>query len=192
MTASLEIEEIPYGLLIRSVRRGSVVYALLSAALAALIVFLLGRMYFHRPALIVLTVVAAIWGSARWWRAVKVELKVTDYEIQVIGHFRSGSNLNRHIPLSLIRRLEYRPDRAEGKSGLPGGLYVQQRWQADCVLPHLDEAQTQKAIDAIYRRFPTIPNLPNLPDQKARESVSRTTVTLDLGSPQKADATTKL
>lgn len=177
MTASLEIEETPEGLLIRSVRRGSVLYALLSGALCAAVVFLLGRMYFHRPALAVITVVAAIWGSARWWRTIRVELRITKLELQASAGWRVGYRFDLHIPLADIKRLVYRSNR--GEADRPGGLYVVHRWKADCVLPRLDEIQAQRAIDAIHRRFPMIPILPA---QKEHDVPDRTVITLDLGS----------
>jgi hypothetical protein len=31
------------------------------------------------------------------------------------------------------------------------------RWKTSCVLPDLDEAQTNNIIDAIYKRFPDMP-----------------------------------
>jgi hypothetical protein len=185
MVPRVEIEEIPDGLSIRSVRSGSMLYALFSAVVTGAVVYFLGRMYFHRPALIVLTILAATWGSSRWWRAVRVELRITRLEMQVIGHLWSGPSLNRHIPLASIRRLEYRPNLGEGESDRPSGLYVEQRWKSDCVLPHLDEGQTRQAIDAIYRRFPMIPILP---EQKDRDLFGRDLITLDLGSTEKPDA----
>jgi hypothetical protein len=181
-----EIEEIPDGLSIRSVRSGSMLYALFSAVVTGAVVYFLGRMYFHRPALIVLTILAATWGSSRWWRMVRVELRITRLEMQVIGHLRSDRSLNRHIPLASIRHLEYRPGRGDGESGQPAGLYVVQRWKADCVLPHLDEKQTHQAIDAIYRCFPFIPVPPE------RDVSGRDFVTLDPNLPRKADATIHL
>jgi hypothetical protein len=180
----MEIEEHPDGLVIRTVRKGSVLYALLAAAVAGALVFLIGLIYFHRPALLVLTVLAATWGSSRWWRTVRVELRITQFEMLVTGHLRSVPDLNPRIPMANIRRLEYRA--GQGKVGPEqfGGLYAVQRWKADCVLPRLDEKQTQQAIDAIYRRFPFIPVSPE------RDVPGRDLVTLDLNSPRKADATT--
>jgi hypothetical protein len=189
MKLGLEIEEVPEGLSIRSVRKGSVFYALLSAIVIGAFVFFMGRVYFHRPALLVLTALSAVWGSSRWWRAVRVELRVNNLEIQVIGHQRSVPGLNRIIPLSTIQRLEYRPgqehqpNKGEGESDSPSGLYVEQRWKADCVLPHLNEQQTQEAIDAIYKRFPVIPILP---PREGRDGSGRDVIRLNLDSPQNA------
>jgi hypothetical protein len=185
MAARLEIEEIPDGLLIRSVRGGSMLYALLGAAVTGVVVFFFARLYFHRPALIVLTILAAIWVSSRWWRTVRVELRITTVEMQVIGHLRSAHSLNRQIPLANIRYLDYRPHLGEDQSDKPGGLYVQQRWKSDCVLPHLDERQTRQAIDAIYQRFPMIPNPPQ---QGQRDLSGRDPVTLNLKSSGKANS----
>jgi hypothetical protein len=160
MSAGLEIEEVSDGLLIRSVRNGSVPYALLSAAVSGAIVFFFGRIYFHRPALWVLTVLAAIWGSSRWWRLVRVELRVNRFGLQVTGNVKSLSRLNRWMPIEEIRRLEYRPSRGEGEVKQPSGLYVQHRWKAYCILPSGDEDQIQKILEAIHHRFPNIPTSP--------------------------------
>jgi hypothetical protein len=181
----IEIEEIPDGLLIRSVRSGSALYALLSAVVTGAVVFFFARMYFHRPALLVLTVLAATWVSSRWWRTVRVELRMTEVEMQVIGHLRSGHSLNRHIPLANIRRLEYQPGLGENQADRPGGLYVEQRWKSDCVLPHLDERQTKQAIDAIYQRFPMIPISPQ---QRERDLFGLDPIKLNLKSSGKANS----
>jgi hypothetical protein len=185
MRPGLEIEEVRDGLLIRSVRRGSVPFALLGAAVSGAVVFFLGGMYFHRPALIVMTFLAAIWGSSRWWRAVRAELRVTDAEMHAFAHARRGRGVNAHIRLISIRNLEYRAGGKSDKAEVPGGLYVQQRYEANCVLPDLDEDQVHRAIDAIHRRFPSIPILPA---QKGTDLSGRDAVPLNLGSTGKVNS----
>ncbi|HET6180245.1 MAG TPA: hypothetical protein VFE61_25210 [Candidatus Sulfotelmatobacter sp.] len=36
----------------------------------------------------------------------------------------------------------------------PGGLYAGLKLGSTCILPYLDEKQTQAVIEAIYERFP--------------------------------------
>ena len=176
MSARLEIEEISDGLLIRSVRNGSVPYALLGAAVSGAIVYFFGRIYFHRPALLVLTVLVAIWGSSRWWRLVRIELRLNRFGLQVTGNVKSLSRLNRWMPIEEIRRLEYRPSRGEGEVKQPSGLYVQHRWKIYCILPSADEDQIQKILEAVHHRFPDIPTS-QVPNRDPRD---RGPVTLDL------------
>jgi hypothetical protein len=185
MKACLEIEELRDGLLIRSVRRGSVPLALLAAAIIGAVVFLAGQIYFHRPALVVITVLAAIWGSSRWWRAVRAELRITETGMHATAHTRRGRWMSREIRLVSVRNLEYRAPETAGKQELPGGLYVQQQWEANCVLPDLDEYQAQNAIDAIHRRFPTIPVLPS---GAGREATGRSAPPLNISSAEKANS----
>lgn len=185
MTAKLEIEENPEGLVIRSVRNGSVPYALLSAALTGIVVFVLGRLYFHRPALIVITAVAAAWASSRWWRAVRGEVRITRLEMQVLSGSVVGSRFDRCIPLADIRRMEFRPNHREDGFDRPDGLYVVQKWKADCVLPRLSEEQTQKAIDAIYQHLPIVPILP---ERGERDMLGRDLALLNPNSREKADS----
>jgi hypothetical protein len=172
MTAKLKIETDAEGLRIRSVYGGSPGLAVLAGVLGGALVYWVGRVYFHRPALMVITAVAALWISSRWWRSVRAELRVTPTELQVIGDARVAFRFDRRIPLADIRRLEYRAQVRDG-IGLPSGLYAVQKWRSDCVLPNLDEAQTQRAMEAIHLRFPAIPILPALEERVSSPEMKR-------------------
>jgi len=189
MAARLEIEENPEGLNIRLVRDGSVFYALLSAAVAGAVVFVLGGLYFHRPALIVITAVAAAWASSRWWRAVRGEVRITKLEMRVLTGSVIGSRFDRFIPVADIRRLEFRAHRGEDGFDRPSGLYAVQKWRADCILPRLSEEQAQRAVDAIYQRFPMIPMLP---ERGKGDAPGRDFISLNLGSAEKPGVKTNL
>ena len=52
------------------------------------------------------------------------------------------------------RLLEYRAERAGPDAYEPGGLYAGLKLGSACILPYLDEKQTQTVIEAIYKRFP--------------------------------------
>ena len=88
-------------------------------------------------------------------RGTQVNFRATNLELTSTGFakdYRPSS-----IPRADVQRLEYRKESGGGDSAVyPSGLYVEGRslWSTQCLLPHIDEAQTNQVIDRIYARFP--------------------------------------
>ncbi len=110
---------------------------------------------------IVRDIVSALRGTA-------VELRVTNLEFVSSGHAPEDYRPST-IARADIYNLEYREASGGGDfPELPEGLYVEHHsaglglWnKSTCILPHLDKAQTEQFIQAIYRRFPDTGKLPS-------------------------------
>jgi hypothetical protein len=89
-------------------------------------------------------------------RGTDVELRVTNLHFISTGHAPAGYKSS-SIPRADIYNLKF-GEAMSGDHEQPSGLYVEHhgifRYPAECVLPHIDEAQTEQVIEAIYRRFP--------------------------------------
>ena len=88
-----------------------------------------------------------------------VELLVTNLDFKSAGHAPEGYSPS-IISRADINRLEFRKA-SGGVDGpdLPQGHYVEHRgdglWNpGTCVLPQIDQTQTEEVINAIYSRFP--------------------------------------
>ncbi len=110
---------------------------------------------------IVRDVVSALRGTA-------VELRVTNLEFISSGHAPEDYRPS-EIARADIYNLAYREASRGGDfPELPEGLYVEHHrvgpgpgTTSTCVLPHLDKAQTEQVMEAIYRRFPDTGQLPS-------------------------------
>lgn len=81
------------------------------------------------------------------------ELKVTEFELSATGDL--GNTLDRSLRLrwTEVSGIEFR----YGGEDESRGLYVRQgRWSRTCIMPNLDEDQTNQVIAAIYQRFPDL------------------------------------
>jgi hypothetical protein len=89
-------------------------------------------------------------------RGTDVELHITNLDFISTGHapacYKSSS-----IPRADIYNLKF-GEAMSGDFEQPSGLYVEHHGillnPTTCVLPHIDKAQTEQAMEAIYRRFP--------------------------------------
>jgi hypothetical protein len=162
MAAALRIREFPQGLCIRvtaSVRVGRAFLCVSVGSVAAC----LFAYFANGPRLVRMVVVGLCalyvgWEVVSEFRGTEVELRVDNLDFSSLGHAPGGYNPS-IIPRADVDRLEFRKGSGGGDDPvLPEGLYVEHRggvWNAaTCVLPHLNKAQTEEAIEAIYRRFP--------------------------------------
>jgi hypothetical protein len=89
-------------------------------------------------------------------RGTDVELHITNLDFISTGRAPAGYKSS-SIPRADIYNLKF--DRAmSGDHEQPSGLYVEHHGvllnPTTCVLPDVDEAQTEQVMEAIYRRFP--------------------------------------
>jgi hypothetical protein len=101
-------------------------------------------------------------------RGTAVELRVTNLDFVSSGHAPED-----YRPSTIARADIYNLEYHEASGGgdfpeLPEGLYVEHHrvgpgpgTTSTCVLPHLDKAQTEQVMQAIYRRFPDTGQLPS-------------------------------
>ena len=159
----MEIREAPHGLFIRvreprqmgrilfglAVGGGAVYVFLRSAAVSKVFATLIG----------VIVAVSIVRVAISALRGTDVELRISN-----LGFISSGHAPEGYSPYTISRadiyRLEFRKSSGGGDvPERPQGLYVEHhglgRWDsATCVLPHIDEAQTEQVVEAIYRCFP--------------------------------------
>jgi hypothetical protein len=89
-------------------------------------------------------------------RGTDVELRVTNLDFLSTGRAPAGYKSS-SIPSADIYNLKFE-EAMSGDYERPSGLYAEHHGiflnPTTCILPHIDEAQTEQVIDAIYRRFP--------------------------------------
>jgi len=96
-------------------------------------------------------------------RGTSVELVITNSGFISSGH-SPGGYYRCSVARADVRNLEYR--KAAGGGDIPespAGLFVETHdasWLSPgmCVLPHLNEEQTNQVIEAVLRRFPDLPS----------------------------------
>jgi len=171
MPASLAIRDYPTGISVR-VKESRRTWSAL-ATLVAGSVFL--YFVFHSKdepqayLLVVggLCVVVIVKDIVSFLRGTGVELRVTNLEFVSYGHAPED-----YTPSTIARADIYNLEFREASGGpdgpqLPKGLYVGHHCvgpgpgtTSTCVLPHIDKDQAERAIEAIYRRFPDTGKLP--------------------------------
>ena len=162
MPATLTIREIPDGLSIHVTepRRWWRILVNLAVGIAMVIFFyrikfdsrLLRLFFFGLCALSLIKEIISL------LRGTDVELRITNLDFISTGHAPNGYS-NSSIPRADIYSLEFHKAAGGGdEAEHPSGLYVEHhgiiRNPTKCVLPHIDEAQTEQVIEAVYRRFP--------------------------------------
>lgn len=126
------------------------------------------------PIVIVVAVLGGIFGYIEIIRQRTVQLSATNLEFQTTtgGFYRSRTA----IPRANIESLEYREESGGPDHYEPAGLYAGLRAGARCVLPYLDQRQTQTVIEAIYRRFPDMP----IAERETKSSLDKHFTTLGI------------
>jgi hypothetical protein len=168
VAATLKIRELPKGLSLRVTEPKHLGRILLSVAVAVTAALF----FFHKSSSMPLDVFVGgvfVFAIVRYliseFRGTDVELVVTNLDFKTTGHAPDGYRQGT-ISRADIYNLEYRKSSGGGEDNpLPSGLYIESSdsvWHSgSCVLPSLDEAQTQQAIDAILNRFPDTCTLPS-------------------------------
>ena len=89
-------------------------------------------------------------------RGTEVELEINDRDLVSTGHASDGYKPS-SIPRAVIYSFSFKQGLG-GEDSSPTGLYVEHHGifsnLETCMLPGIDETQTQQVIDAIMRRFP--------------------------------------
>ena len=116
-----------------------------------------GLVAYHYVSFPIVAIVALLGGAFGYleimWQKT-VELRATNLEFQTTGYFRGSYRSKRAVPRANIRLLKYRAESGGLDAYEPGGLYAGLKLGSACILPYLDEKQTQTVIEAIYKRFP--------------------------------------
>ena len=155
MATQFELRETPSGLVVKSKLQHAHLYALLSGCVAASAVALVAYRYVPAPIVIVVAALGGIFGYIEIIRQRTVQLSAMNLEFQTTtGDFHRSRTA---IPRANIESLEYREEKGGPDHHEPAGLYAELRAGSKCILPYLDERQTQTVIEAIYRRFPDMP-----------------------------------
>lgn len=155
MATQFALRETPSGLVVKSKMPHAHLHALLSGCIAASAVALVAYRYARVPIVIMVALLGGIFGYIEIIRQRTVQLSATNLEFQTItGNFyRSRTAIAR----ANIESLEYREQLGGADHYQSAGLYAESRAGSKCILPYLDERQTQTVIEAIYKRFPDMP-----------------------------------
>lgn len=158
MPTQFHIEERADSLLMRSERNGSWWTGAIYAVTTAVFVGYLAHYFLAWTLLLPCIILLGIACGFAALRKKSVSLKITILEVRAVGNFGDYQPCLQ-VSLADIQRLEYRPEISEDSEGLGqlSGLYADLDYKSVCLLPHLDEAQTNLAIETIYRHFPLIP-----------------------------------
>lgn len=156
MAASYQVEETSKQLFIRVKRQHALAAAVAeSAATALFIAFVV-----HRLAPIAVVISSALLGAILafvWFtRENNVELRITNLELITKGYFGGEYRSVRQVSAADIHWLEYQEEQVGPEADRPGGMYAKLKWSRHCVLPYLDEAQTNELIERIYAKYPSL------------------------------------
>ena len=156
------MKETPHGLVMRSQRSRSWWRIALAIVVSAVVVFAFSSKYVSQDRAALLALIAAALSGGSAYRRPVATMTMTKFEAKVTGDFGASYHFDRYVPLATIERFEFREEQGGGGNGgyQPSGLYAELRYRATCILPFLNEAQTERAIEAIYARFPEIPLQP--------------------------------
>jgi hypothetical protein len=158
--ATLTIREVPDGLSIRVTEprrlRDTLLYLIGGIGMAVFFYYAKFESRLLQLFLLGIVAVLLIKDIVSLLRGTDVELRATNLDFISAGRAPSGYKSS-SIPRADVYNLKF--DQAmSGDHEQPSGLYVEHhgilRNPTTCVLPHIDEAQTQQVIEAIYRRFP--------------------------------------
>jgi hypothetical protein len=158
--ATLTIREVPNGLTIRVTepRRQWDTWLTLAGGIGMAVFFYYAKFESRLLQLFLLGIVAVslIKDIVSRLRGTDVELLITNLDFISTGRAPAGYKSS-SIPRADIYNLKF-GEAMSGDHEQPSGLYVEHhgilRNPTTCVLPHIDEAQTEQVIEAIYRRFP--------------------------------------
>jgi hypothetical protein len=162
VAATLTIREIPNGLSIcvTEPRRPWRILLNLAVGIGMVVFFYYAKFdsYLLRLFFFGLFAVSLVREIISLLRGTEVELRITNLDFISTGHAPSGYSSS-SVPRADIYWMEFREARGGGdEAEQPCGLYVEHhgvlRNPTTCVLPHIDKAQTDEVIEAIYRRFP--------------------------------------
>jgi hypothetical protein len=160
--ATLRIREMPDGLSISVTeprRTWRIVLTLtVGVAFAIMFYYAKGDSYLVRLFFFGFVAVSILREIISLSRGTEVELRITNLDFISTGHAPSGYGSS-SVPRADIYWMEFRQASGGGEEAEhPSGLYVEHhgvlRNPTTCVLPHIDKAQTEQVIEAIYRRFP--------------------------------------
>jgi hypothetical protein len=164
MQATFEIQEIPTGLSLRVHEPRNLGLILLILPVGSVATYLFLRAAPNSGILQVsiagVCIFFLIRGILSSWLGTAVELRVTNLDFISTGRCPEEGYKPSVTARADVYDLVYHQASGGGDDPeIPKGLYIQHHaggiLNPDiCVLPHLDEAQTGQAIEAIYRRFP--------------------------------------
>jgi hypothetical protein len=158
--ATLTVREVPDGLSIRVIepRRPWHILLYLAGGIGSAMLFYYAKFGSRLLQLFLLGLVAVslIKDIISLLRGTNVELHIANLDFISTGRAPSGYKSS-SIPRAYIYNLKF-GEAMSGDYEQPSGLYVEHHGillnPTTCVLPHIDEAQTEQVIEAIYRRFP--------------------------------------
>lgn len=159
MPTTYELQELESELFIRVVRKQTVGRRLLSGPiLGVLSALFVGYYFFPRPWLSAFLLLGLLIGSLALLEEKKASLGATKLEFRCRGRFRGEPRFERVICAPEIKWLEYQQE-SEGGSDFaynPGGLYAEVSDGSSCLLPYVDEKQSQEIIAKIEIKFPQL------------------------------------
>jgi hypothetical protein len=164
--ATLDIREVPTGLILRVTESRNIAKALIGPVLSGLVCGLLIYYTEISTRTLILVLLILSFSIAKEaidiLRGTNVTLEVTNLNLISRGHAPDGYDSSL-IPRDTIFGLKFQTA-LNGDIVRPTGLYVEHHGDHNqpetCVLPHIDKTQTKQAIDAIMRRFPDTCTLP--------------------------------
>ena len=153
--AELDVIDLRDGLLIRTVRKPSLLEALVSCAVTGASAALVGFFFIGKREMFALATLSAALGFLIAKRARRFELHVTRLEFVPRGTVGGRAGSMRSVCTADILWLEYQEGTAGDNPGSsPRGLYAVSKGCSICLLPEVDERMTASVIERIKDRFP--------------------------------------
>lgn len=151
----LNVIDLDEALLVTAARKRSTAEGLLSATAVGVATAIVAAFFVGKLLLVALALAT---GSAAFLWAVRTdrhELRITREKFVSCGRVGDNFGSIRTVDATDIRWLEHQEDTSGPEtSHHPGGLYAVLELRSVCLLPELDEQQTNLIIERIKDRFP--------------------------------------
>lgn len=160
MPIEFQIQEVPEGLIISVRKPRSWLTTLWGTAITGTVFYFFVLKMFHLTpsVLLIASSLIALGYGIFDYRTQNVTTTVTKLEATVCSTPKKWFGLNTSIAWTNVTSLSFRPEMSQGEGEtLPSGLYAEKEWGAACLVPYIDQAQTELLIAAIEKRFPHLP-----------------------------------
>lgn len=153
MPIDFTIDETPDEIFIIVKRPRSLWETTLGGLISALVTYFFATTYLHKTHLVdgIISASVGILSGMFEFKPRRITTTITKFEIQPTGTFGGGYRPNRHVPMADISGFEYREQTQ--KPYRPKGLYASLGSSSTCVVPFIDQPQTELLIDAVFKKF---------------------------------------
>ncbi len=153
MPIDFTLDETPEQIFIVVKRPRSLWETISGGLISAAVAYLFATSYLHKTHFVdvIISVSVGIVSGLFEFKPRKITTTFTKFEIQPTGSFGGGYLPDRHVLMADISGFEYREQTQ--KPSRPKGLYAILGSRSTCVVPFIDEPQTEILINVVFKKF---------------------------------------